>query len=243
MFTTINLIDITVTHPPWLSEIFVWLLNFRKRLVIFTVLLWQYLPATYFSLTPIMKLCQCLLLLMSFLSVVESLRVVPSSPKNLLQSQRARTNGGKLNQPSDSLPRTSHNQILQTQTRSQQRFYSDLSNGELIGEDAATFDLSQQSLKSWGTFLVAVGGILSFLFYMWIYDQGPMLGDQFKIVMESLAGGDTTLTITYMLAFFAVAHSGMASLRPAAEKIIGKNISKLKTFNPVERLQNVFFLH
>ena len=102
------------------------------------------------------------------------------------------------------------------------QIYSDLSNGELIGEDAATFNLSEQSLKDWGTFLVAVGGILSFLFYVWIYDGGPVLGDQFKQVMESLAGGDTTLTITYMLGFFAVAHSGLASLRPAAEKIVGE---------------------
>jgi zeta-carotene isomerase len=39
--------------------------------------------------------------------------------------------------------------------------------------------------------------------------------------MEGLAGGDSTLTITYMLGFFAVAHSGLASLRPAGEQIIG----------------------
>lgn len=176
-----------------------------------------------------MKFCGGLFLLISFLSVTESLRVLPTSPRDLVRSQRAGSIDSKLNQPLDLQLRKGPNQIIQSQTRSQQRIYSDLSNGELIGEDAATFDLSQQSLKSWGTFLVAVGGILSFLFYMWIYDQGPMLGNQFKDVMESLAGGDTTLTITYMLAFFAVAHSGMASLRPAAEKIIGKEISELKT--------------
>ena len=113
--------------------------------------------------------------------------------------------------------------------------YSDLSNGDLIGEDAAAFDLSTQSLKDWGTFLIAVGGILSFLFYVWIYDGGPELGDRFKVIMESLAGGDTTLTITYMLAFFAVAHSGMASIRPAAEKIIGKT-----TFSGEYRLLPLF---
>ena len=110
---------------------------------------------------------------------------------------------------------------LKTRPSSLSPIYSDLSNGDLIGEDAATFNLSEQSLKDWGTFLVAVGGILSFLFYVWIYDGGPVLGDQFKDLMETLAGGDTTLTITYMLGFFAVAHSGLASLRPAAEKIIG----------------------
>ena len=118
--------------------------------------------------------------------------------------------------------KTGHGLDTKPQPSSLSQIYSDLSNGELIGEDAATFNLSEQSLKDWGTFLVAVGGILSFLFYVWIYDGGPVLGDQFKQVMESLAGGDTTLTITYMLGFFAVAHSGLASLRPAAEKIVGE---------------------
>ncbi|KAJ1433314.1 NnrU protein-domain-containing protein [Ochromonadaceae sp. CCMP2298] len=92
---------------------------------------------------------------------------------------------------------------------------------ELVGEDAAAFSLGEQDLKQWGIFSVAVSGILSVLFYAWLYEGGPHLGDQFKDLMESLAGGDTTLAIVYMLGFFAVAHSGMASLRPRAEEIIG----------------------
>ena len=59
---------------------------------------------------------------------------------------------------------------VKPQPSSLSQIYSDLSNGDLIGEDAATFNLSEQSLKDWGTFLVAVGGILSFLFYAyWDY--------------------------------------------------------------------------
>lgn len=92
---------------------------------------------------------------------------------------------------------------------------------ELVGEDAATFSLEQQTIKAWGTFAGAVATVLGFLFYVWLYDAGPRGGDEFKRVMEELAGGDTTLTITYMLSFFAVAHSGLASLRPAAEEIVG----------------------
>jgi hypothetical protein len=92
---------------------------------------------------------------------------------------------------------------------------------ELVGEDAATFSLGEQEWKAWGTFLVAVSGVLGVLFYTWLYEGGPHWGDQFKDLMESLAGGDTTLAITYMLGVFAVAHSGMASLRPKAEEIIG----------------------
>ena len=92
---------------------------------------------------------------------------------------------------------------------------------ELVGEDAATFSLEQQTVKAWGIFAGAVATVLGFLFYVWLFDGGPRGGDEFKRVMEGLAGGDSTLTITYMLAFFAVAHSGLASLRPTAEEIVG----------------------
>jgi zeta-carotene isomerase len=95
------------------------------------------------------------------------------------------------------------------------------SKSELIGEDSAAFSLSEQKLSSWAQFIVAVSGVLSFLYYVWLYDNGPHLGDQYKVLMESLAGGDTVLAITYMLGFFAVCHSGLASLRPYAEEIIG----------------------
>lgn len=162
------------------------------------------------------------LLLISILFAADALRFRTTHTQKLSNLRNKRAPEKALRQPCESSsampPMNPYLPVIQ---RRSNRIYSDLSNGDLIGEDAATFDLGSQSLKDWGTFLVAVGGILSFLFYVWIYDGGPELGDQFKEIMESLAGGDTTLTITYMLAFFAVAHSGLASLRPAAEKIIG----------------------
>eukprot|EP01035_Chromulina_nebulosa_P017538 gene17538-23100_t len=91
----------------------------------------------------------------------------------------------------------------------------------LIGDDAAKFNLSEQSIKSWVVFSGAVATVLGFLFGVWIWDSGPQLGNQFKDITESLANGDSTLTIVYMLGFFAICHSGMASLRPYAEEIIG----------------------
>jgi zeta-carotene isomerase len=105
-------------------------------------------------------------------------------------------------------PRT---RLLQTQPPS----------GELIGEDAGAFSVEQQSLDSWKTFSAAVATVLGFLAYVWVYEGGPQGGNAFKEWMEGLAGGDSTLTITYMLGFFAVAHSGLASLRPAAEEVVG----------------------
>ena len=64
--------------------------------------------------------------------------------------------------------------------------------------------------------------VLSSLFYVWIYSNGPQLGNKYAELMGGLAGGDSTLVITYMLLFFAVAHSGLASLRPTGEKLIGE---------------------
>ncbi len=95
---------------------------------------------------------------------------------------------------------------------------------ELIGEDAATFDLSQQKLSSWLNFGVAVSGVLGVLYYVWLYGGGPQLGNEYKDWMESLARGDSTLAITFMLGFFAICHSGLASIRPKAEEIVGARV-------------------
>lgn len=82
----------------------------------------------------------------------------------------------------------------------------------LIGDDSAKFDLTEQSIKSWVTFTAAVATVLAFLYGIWLWDGGPMLGDAFKNAMESLAGGDSTLTIVYTLLLFAIAHSGKCIL-------------------------------
>lgn len=92
---------------------------------------------------------------------------------------------------------------------------------DLVGEEAATFSLESQSLKDWGIFGAAVSGMLGFIFYIWIYGGGPQLGVSFVDWVEQLANGDSSYAITYMLTIFAVAHSGLASLRPAGEEVIG----------------------
>lgn len=98
------------------------------------------------------------------------------------------------------------------------------SSKDLVGEDAASFSLSEQNLKSWLIFSAAVATILSFLFYVWIYENGPLLGDQYLQVLEAVANGDSTAVIVLMLGFFAVCHSGLASLRPYAEEFVGPRV-------------------
>lgn len=45
-------------------------------------------------------------------------------------------------------------------------------------------------------------------------------GDDFVRALEGIAGGDSTITITLILGIFAVAHSGLASLRPKVSKSV-----------------------
>lgn len=101
---------------------------------------------------------------------------------------------------------------------------SDSGTVNLVGEDAATFDIQKQNPIAWSQFLIAVSGVLGSLFYVWIYNGGPQLGDAYKDIMESISGGNSTLTITFMLAFFAFCHSGLASLRPYGENIVGARV-------------------
>ena len=91
----------------------------------------------------------------------------------------------------------------------------------LKGEELVPFTLESQDANKWKEFFIAVSGVLGSLFYVWLYPNGPQLGDAFVHSIESLASGDSTLTITYMLLIFAVIHSGLASLRPKGEELIG----------------------
>lgn len=91
----------------------------------------------------------------------------------------------------------------------------------LQGETLEPFTLASQDGAKWKEFFIAVGGVLGSLAYVWLVPGGPQLGDQFVHAIEGLAGGDSTLAITYMLLIFAVIHSGLASLRPLAEPIVG----------------------
>jgi zeta-carotene isomerase len=95
------------------------------------------------------------------------------------------------------------------------------SDNNLVGEAAAEFSLDEQKLKSWGVFGAAVSAMLASLYLVWMYPGGPQLGDKWVEATVNAAGGDSTIAIVYMLGFFAVVHSGLASLRPAAEEIVG----------------------
>ncbi|CAM9661079.1 unnamed protein product, partial [Phaeothamnion confervicola] len=90
----------------------------------------------------------------------------------------------------------------------------------LIGEDAAVFDFASQSLKSWAFFTAVLGTVLAALYVLWI-DPTTGFGDDFVRALESVSGGDSQVTIVLLMGIFAVCHSGLASLRPLGESIVG----------------------
>lgn len=95
-----------------------------------------------------------------------------------------------------------------------------LESEALIGEDAATFSLRDQSLDSWIVFTGAVSAILAALYILWIRaDTG--YSDDFTRGLETICGGNTLEVNLAMGLIFPLVHSGLATLRPTAEKIIG----------------------
>jgi len=102
---------------------------------------------------------------------------------------------------------------------------ADRSADPLLGEDAATYDASAERWgrvgeAGWATFFAAVGTILTAVAVLWVY---PPTGysDDLTALLEGAAGGNSHLvTLAYGIGFPLV-HSGLASLRPLGERVVG----------------------
>jgi zeta-carotene isomerase len=90
----------------------------------------------------------------------------------------------------------------------------------LVGEDAAAFSFAQQSLKSWALFGVLVSIVMGALYLVWIRPGGG-LGEAYVRAVEHACGDSSPLSMLALLGIFGVAHSGLASLRPAMEPVVG----------------------
>ena len=94
----------------------------------------------------------------------------------------------------------------------------------LVGDDAAYFDLSQQTFEKWLKFTIATTTVLVTLSYVWFLPFGLHGGD---ILLQTIQSNslytttDPTITITLLLLLFAIVHSGMAGLRTYIEPIVG----------------------
>lgn len=115
--------------------------------------------------------------------------------------------------PEPEAPRTIIDQLLESSP-------SSAAAAGLVGDDAASFSLSAESARSWTTFAAAVSVVLGALYVLWIRaDTG--YADDFVHVLEGVAGGNSLLVNLALGTIFPLVHSGLASLRPAAEPIVG----------------------
>jgi zeta-carotene isomerase len=87
---------------------------------------------------------------------------------------------------------------------------------QLVGEDAAAFDWSKQSLKSWAVFGALLTLVMGALYAVWVRPGGG-LGEDYLGAVEAVTGGGPEATVVALLAVFACAHSGLAGLRPYGE--------------------------
>jgi hypothetical protein len=94
-----------------------------------------------------------------------------------------------------------------------------------VGEDAGIFDIKNEKWGAlgeagWFTFSAAVATILTAVAVLWVY---PPTGyaDDFTALLENIAGGNSHLVTLLYGIIFPVVHSGLASLRPLGEKLVG----------------------
>jgi zeta-carotene isomerase len=102
---------------------------------------------------------------------------------------------------------------------------SDRSQDLMIGEDAGTFNIQKEEWgelgeAGWFTFSAAVATILTFVAVLWVY---PPTGyaDDFLAGLEGVAGGNSHIVTLLFGIVFPILHSGLASLRPLGEKVVG----------------------
>lgn len=91
---------------------------------------------------------------------------------------------------------------------------------DIVGEDAAVFEISRQKVSSWIYFSLILGVVLGILYVAWI-DPSTGYGDDFVDAVSSLSSS-SEVTLLILLFIFAVAHSGLASLRDVGERLVGE---------------------
>jgi zeta-carotene isomerase len=105
---------------------------------------------------------------------------------------------------------------------------SDRSNDLMIGEDAGTFDIQKEEWgklgeSGWFTFSVAVGTIMTAVIVLWVYHPTGY-SDDLLAFLENLAGGNPHIVTLLFGILFPIVHSGLASLRPLGEQVVGARI-------------------
>ncbi|CAK9173451.1 unnamed protein product [Ilex paraguariensis] len=90
----------------------------------------------------------------------------------------------------------------------------------IVGEDSAEFEFSKQKISSWLYFSGILAVVLFVLDVAWI-DNSTGFGKVFIEAVSSISDSHEVVMLILTL-IFALAHSGLASLRDPGEKLIGE---------------------
>ncbi|QDZ24666.1 zeta-carotene isomerase [Chloropicon primus] len=82
------------------------------------------------------------------------------------------------------------------------------------------FEWSEESPRSWFAFFSLLAVVFAGLYVAWI-DPDSGMGTPFVDAVESISSNHE-LVMMILLVIFGVAHSGLAALRPAGEKLVGE---------------------
>eukprot|EP00529_Nitzschia_sp_RCC80_P020328 CAMPEP_0113515098 /NCGR_PEP_ID=MMETSP0014_2-20120614/40759_1 /TAXON_ID=2857 /ORGANISM="Nitzschia sp." /LENGTH=403 /DNA_ID=CAMNT_0000411635 /DNA_START=102 /DNA_END=1313 /DNA_ORIENTATION=+ /assembly_acc=CAM_ASM_000159 len=102
----------------------------------------------------------------------------------------------------------------------------DWGNDLQIGEDAGTFDIrseewGQLGERGWATFTAAVATILTAVAVLWVVPSTGYSDDFVHFLETDVANGNPHIVTLIMGIIFPIVHSGLASLRPYGEQIVG----------------------
>jgi zeta-carotene isomerase len=124
-------------------------------------------------------------------------------------------------------PVNNNNPLLSTITKSR---ISNRVNDLLVGEDSGIFDIANEKWGSlstgtgWSTFLLAVTTILTAVAVLWINPSTGYGDDLVQFLEKDVAHGNSHYVTLAFGIIFPIVHSGLASLRPIGERIVGPRI-------------------
>ena len=99
----------------------------------------------------------------------------------------------------------------------------------MVGEDAGTFNINNEEWgklgeAGWFSFMAAVGTIMTAVIVLWVYHPTGYSDDFTYFLETTIANGNSHIVTLLYGILFPIVHSGLASLRPYGEKIVGARI-------------------
>lgn len=165
-------------------------------------------------------LAVCLLLTLSpAVRQVSSFNIPSPTARNYLSSARTSSSSSQLHSTEPSVSNNPLSIVTKSQTSNRQ-------NDLMVGEDSGMYNFEDEKWgelgeAGWVTFFVAVATILTAVVVLWVYPATGYGDDFISFLEKDIAHGNSHLVTLAFGIIFPIVHSGLASLRPMGEKIVG----------------------